>query len=856
MDARKSKKDSSKKQVKTHVNTSFHRVNIAIRVGTICAFAFVCFIFSYVLNSQIYDAKITQVRQEKLEVMSKERAVEAAKYMERAIADIRAEILNFTDQVTSQYVLDPSTTDIFVSTATDMKNTISGAVHVRFISFDNVKLEPNAIPPIRYSQLNMISRVEKREIVVPEAVKVGDTWQITFIVAAINVDSSTQVPGVFIITLSVDLFKQQLASLVSNYGSATLIQSFDEKSKLSVFYAGKENVVNSTTSAISRVIQSASIADSPWQIEFKPSEALYALTKTDTVMIYAMLAAISLAAILIGSFVGNIVALFIIKRRPVPIIHQSKAQRGNTQTPVATKTSSEVLIDSMYKNTKIDDVAIREQDQELLSLDDIDATNENIEHDDVLDITDAHTEQLGHDIPEDIFRSYDIRGIVDTQITVSVALRIGQALGSEALDHNEDALIVARDARIHSPKLTEALIEGILSTGCHVLDIGVVPTPLMYFACEVLPETQSGVMVTASHNAKEYNGFKVVMNGTSRSDTDIKAIRTRIIENNLAQGIGEHKTVDVIPQYIDTIFADVALAGDIHIVIDAGNGVTGVIAPQLFKELGCKVTPLYCELDGNFPNHDPDPTIEANLQDLIVKVKETKADLGIALDGDGDRLMVVTATGKVIWPDYVLMLFIKDVLSRSPGADIVFDVKSTRHLGGLITNYGGRPIMWKTGHSPMKAKMKETGALLGGEYSGHIFIKDRWYGFDDGMYAATRLVEILSLQDQSLDQLFNEFPKSISVPEIRIDVDDQKKFVIIEQLKAKGVFDEANINKMDGIRADFAEGWGLIRASNTGPQITLRFEADSNSSLKRIKNIFARELAKIDDSLSTHWNTY
>lgn len=809
------------------------------------------------LNLQIYDVKITQVRQDKLEVMSKERAVEAAKHMERAITNIRSEILNFTDQVTAKFVLDPSATDIFVSTATDIKNTILGAEHVRFISFDNVKLEPNAVPPIRYSHLNMITRVEKRETVAPEAVKVDDTWQITFIVAAINVDNSTQVPGVFIITLNVDLFKQQLASLVGNYGSITLVQSFDEKSKLPVFHTGQENIASSTILVISRVTQSAVISGSPWQIEFKPSEALYALTKTDTMMIYIILAAISLAAILIGSIVGNVVALFIIKRRPVPILHQSKGQRGNKQTPATTKTSSEVLIDSMYKNTKIDDVTIREEDQELLSLDDIDATHENTANDDdVLDIADTHTERPGHDIPEDIFRAYDIRGVVDTQITVSVVLRIGQALGSEALDHDEDTLIVARDARIHSPKLTEALIEGILSTGCHVLDIGVVPTPLMYFACEILPETQSGVMVTASHNAKEYNGFKVVMNGTSRSDTDIKAIRTRIIENRLAQGIGEHKTVDVISQYIDTIFADVALAGDIHIVIDAGNGVTGTIAPQLFKELGCKVTPLYCDLDGNFPNHDPDPTIEANLQGLIAKVKETKADLGIALDGDGDRLMVVTAAGKIIWPDYVLMLFIKDVLSRSPGADIVFDVKSTRHLGGLITNYGGRPIMWKTGHSPMKAKMKETGALLGGEYSGHIFIKDRWYGFDDGMYAAARLVEILSLQDQSLDQLFNEFPKSISVPEVRIDVDEQKKFAIIEQLKTKGIFDEANINKMDGIRADFAEGWGLIRASNTGPQITLRFEADSNSSLKRIKNIFARELTKIDNTLSTHWNTY
>lgn len=853
MDAKKSKKKSKKEQE----NISFYRMNTVIRVGTICTFSLIFFIFSYILNSQIYDIKITQVRHDKLEVISKERAVEAAQHMKEAITHISTEVLSFTDQATTQFMRDPNTANIFVSTAKDIKNNIPGAVHVRFINFNDVKLEPNAIPPIRYSQLNMISRVEKRETVAPEAVKINDIWQINFIVAAINADNSTQIPGVFIITLSVDVFKKQLTTLTNNYGLITLIQSFDEKSKLPVFDAGQESITNSTTSSINNIVQSAIIADSPWRIEFKPSEALYALTKTDTTMIYLILAAISLAAIMVGYILGNIVGLSIIKRRPVPVTPKFKGQKGKKQSAATTKTLSEVSIDSMYENTKIDDVTIRQSDQELLSLDDIGTTDENtINNDDVLDITDTHTEKLGDDIPENIFRAYDIRGVVDTQITESVVLRIGQALGSEALDHNEDALIVARDARIHSPKLTEALIEGIVSTGCNVLDIGVVPTPLMYFACEILPETQSGVMVTASHNAKEYNGLKVVMKGTSRSDTDIKAIRTRIIENKLAQGIGEHKTVNIVSQYIDTIFADVALAGDIHIVIDAGNGVTGAIAPQLFEELGCKVTPLYCDLDGNFPNHDPDPTIEANLQDLIAKVKETKADLGIALDGDGDRLMVVTATGKIIWPDYLLMLFTKDVLSRSPGADIVFDVKSTRHLGGLITNYGGRPIMWRTGHSPMKAKMKETGALLGGEYSGHIFIKDRWYGFDDGMYAAARLVEILSLQDQNLDQLFDEFPKSLSVPEIRIDVDDQKKFTIIEQLKTNGIFDEANINKMDGIRADFAEGWGLIRASNTGPQITLRFEADNNSSLKRIKNIFARELTKIDNSLSTHWNTY
>jgi len=358
------------------------------------------------------------------------------------------------------------------------------------------------------------------------------------------------------------------------------------------------------------------------------------------------------------------------------------------------------------------------------------------------------------------------------------------------------------------------------------------------------------VMVTASHNPAEYNGFKVVINNNALADEAVTELRNRILTQNIHQGIGEESFRDIIPHYIERIFSDVALAGDVSIVIDAGNAVTGVVAPQLFEELGCQVTPLYCDLDGTFPNHDPDPTQESNLFSLIEKVKEVNADIGVAFDGDGDRLVVVTPKGDIIWPDRLLMLFAKDILARHPGADVLFDVKCSRQLNQVISGYGGRPIMWKTGHSPMKAKMVETGALIGGEYSGHIFIKDRWYGFDDGIYAMARLLEIITLRDQNIDDIFSAFPQLIITPEIKVAVPDNLKFDLIKKLTASGDFQNGNITSIDGVRVDYSKGWGLVRASNTSPALTLRFEAESQEALVSIQQIFKRELLKVDSSLA------
>jgi phosphomannomutase/phosphoglucomutase len=333
-----------------------------------------------------------------------------------------------------------------------------------------------------------------------------------------------------------------------------------------------------------------------------------------------------------------------------------------------------------------------------------------------------------------------------------------------------------------------------------------------------------------------------MLGGETLSEDSIQKLHQRIQNGDLHQGQGSASSEDVRRDYLDRIVGDIAVAAPLKVVVDAGNGIAGELGPLLLEELGCEVIPLYCEVDGNFPNHHPDPGKPENLQDLIDRVQQEGADLGIAFDGDGDRLGVVTNEGKIIWPDRLMMLFARDVVSRNPGADVLFDVKCSRRLSGIISSAGGRPVMWKTGHSLMKAKMKETGALLAGEMSGHIFFGERWYGFDDGLYSAARLLEILGIEDRQTSEVFAEFPEDISTPELNLEVTDEGKFRIIQRLAELADFGEANITTIDGVRVDYPDGWGLCRASNTTPVLVLRFEAESEGALERIKQIFRGQL--------------
>ncbi|WP_297790423.1 phosphomannomutase/phosphoglucomutase [uncultured Marinobacter sp.] len=454
------------------------------------------------------------------------------------------------------------------------------------------------------------------------------------------------------------------------------------------------------------------------------------------------------------------------------------------------------------------------------------------------------------DIPAGIFRAYDIRGIVGETLSPEIVNVIGRAIGSEALERGIDSLCIGYDGRHSSPDLADALARGVMSAGCNVIHVGAVPTPVLYFATHHL-QTGSGVMVTGSHNPANYNGLKIMLGGDTLSGDAIQKLYQRTQTGDMVSGQGAQSSEDVRRAYLDRIVGDIAVAAPLKVVLDAGNGIAGELAPILVEELGCEVVPLYCEVDGDFPNHHPDPGKPDNLVDLIERVKTERADIGLAFDGDGDRLGVVTNSGKIIWPDRLLMLFARDVVSRNPGSDVLYDVKCSRRLAGVISEAGGRPIMWKTGHSLMKAKMKESGALLAGEMSGHIFFGERWYGFDDGLYSAARLLEILGVEDRHSDEVFEDFPEDISTPELNVEVTEDNKFQLVERLASEGSFGDGSISTIDGIRVDYADGWGLCRASNTTPVLVLRFEAETEEALERIKGVFQDQLQKVAPDLHT-----
>ena len=445
-------------------------------------------------------------------------------------------------------------------------------------------------------------------------------------------------------------------------------------------------------------------------------------------------------------------------------------------------------------------------------------------------------------IPSSIFKAYDIRGIVETELTPEIVKLIGRAVGSESIDKGERGVVVGRDGRLTGPELSEALISGLIESGCHVVNIGMVPSPVVYFAT-CTKAASSGVMITGSHNPAEYNGLKIMVAGETLSAEKIQSLYTRILENDFKTGSGTSTSINIDQDYIDTIKSDINLEKELNVVIDCGNGVAGNIAPQLFEALGVKLSKLFCLVDGRFPNHHPDPSKPKNLEDLIQEVIETKADLGLAFDGDGDRLGLIDNKGKIIWADQQMMLYAKDVLSRNKGAKIIFDVKCTSLLPKVISDNGGEPIMSRTGHSFIKKKLKETNAALAGEMSGHIFFKERWFGFDDALYTAARLLEIVSKSNKTCSELFDELPVNLSTPEININFDKHgQQFEAMDSLSKNIDFPGANINTIDGVRVDFDDCWGLVRPSNTTPCLVLRFEAKNNVALIGIQEKFKKWL--------------
>ncbi|WP_413658144.1 phosphomannomutase/phosphoglucomutase [Paraburkholderia phenoliruptrix] len=450
-------------------------------------------------------------------------------------------------------------------------------------------------------------------------------------------------------------------------------------------------------------------------------------------------------------------------------------------------------------------------------------------------------------ISKSIFKAYDIRGVIGKTLDADAARSIGRAFGSEVRAQGGDAVVVARDGRLSGPELIQALSDGLRAAGVDVVNVGMVPTPVGYFAASVPLQLEGGerrvdscIVVTGSHNPPDYNGFKMVLRGSAIYGEQIQALHQRIVDENFSEGSGTYVEYDIADDYLQRIASDVKLARPIKIVVDTGNGVAGGLAPQLFRKLGCELVELFTEIDGNFPNHHPDPAHPENLQDVIRALKETDAEIGFAFDGDGDRLGVVTKDGQIIYPDRQLMLFAEEVLSRNKGAQIIYDVKCTRNLAKWVKEKGGEPLMWKTGHSLVKAKLRETGAPLAGEMSGHVFFKDRWYGFDDGLYTGARLLEILTrVEDPS--KLLNSLPNSHSTPELQLKLEEGENFELIARLQKNAQFTGADdVVTIDGLRVEYPDGFGLARSSNTTPVVVMRFEADNDAALKRIQEDFRR----------------
>lgn len=454
-----------------------------------------------------------------------------------------------------------------------------------------------------------------------------------------------------------------------------------------------------------------------------------------------------------------------------------------------------------------------------------------------------------------VFRAYDIRGIVNTQLDENAFYTIGRAISIRLKALQRKAVFLARDARLSSERLSRALAKGLLDHGINVIDLGIEPTPLMYYAAHTDEQVDSGVMVTGSHNPSDYNGIKLVLAGLPLTQDDIQQLQALTTEKALldSKETGQHAACyterSMQAAYIQRILKDVSIKRSLRVVVDAGNGMASLIAPALFKTMRCEVIPLYCELDGRFPNHHPDPTVESNIMDLKALVLEKKADIGLAFDGDADRLGVITNRGEIIWPDRLMMLYARDVLSRHPEGTIVYDVKCSSHLAEVIRDAGGVAKMCPTGHSIVKRVMKEERAVLAGEMSGHLFFNDCWYGFDDALYSAARLLDILSRSEQTVGEQFDAIPNSVNTPEIKIPIPDDEKFEFMQQLRNQAQFPGGIMNTIDGLRVEFPIGWGLIRASNTTPCLVARFEAQDAGSLAEVQALFKAQIQEVSADL-------
>lgn len=704
--------------------------------------------------------------------------------------------------------------------------------------------------PLSFAALDMIRRAERGMPVPLEAHQVSNQWKI-YAVRPLRVSPNASIGGTLAVVFELQRLASALPELPPEAGGVTLIQRFPGAPEQHLIQRGSgsgEAIRLPTTNPA-------------WFIEFRPGPAL----------VSGLINPLWLAGAALLALAGALAALLWLQREwtrslqvdaatlnQLTLGHKAAGLKLGPLEPVGQSIMS--LASRSGQKVGPNPEVVREPaaapkhvpaphppvlaEPEILDTDILDGEGP-------FDMTGTQTQvSAAPELPAEIFRAYDIRGVVGKTLSEEYLYWLGRSIGSETIAAGQPRIAVGRDGRLSGPVLMEQLIRGLMESGCQVVDLGMVPTPVVYFATATTDAT-SGVVLTGSHNPADYNGLKVVIAGQTLASERIQALHARLRQNDLSHGFGSREQLDLLPTYIQHIVDDVVLARPLKVVIDCGNGVAGVVAQALLEELGCTVIALYCDVDGTFPNHHPDPGKPENLAELIAQVRQHEADIGLAFDGDADRLVVVTSDGEMIYPDRLLMLLAEDVLARQPGADIVFDIKCSRRLPALISRVGGRPVMWKSGHSMIKAKMQETGALLGGEMSGHIFFKERWYGFDDGLYSACRVLEILSMQPPGISsaKLLAQYPTGLTTPEINITVGEHRKFELIEALRQKADWGQGKLTGIDGIRVDYPSSWGLVRASNTTPVLVLRFEADKPQELEAVQQLFRDQLAAIAPDL-------
>ncbi len=741
----------------------------------------------------------------------------AQEFMQRyakGVRSISARLDAAIDPITFGSLINIGDEEALAAKTAELASVDENIIRVRVLKPGHAQIDYEVSPPLGYGALDLLRRSEKEGKAPPiEVYLKGKDDEHIAVVRRIE-GAERVLLGHLFIYLKLDALKQATDKIKPTSGYVELQQTVPQGRPLIVSKMG-----NSAWRAPSPTM-TVPISGTAWRLVYWAKPAPKAMDPLADLPLVPMGGA--LAALLLG-----VIAIMVMRRRRAAASEDLEESTTTTRRPIVI--NSEAVASGGA------------------------ATSEGIEVEEAPEEEPAEepaVEDETAEIPASIFRAYDIRGVVGKSLTPGVVKAIGRAIGTEAARLNQQTVAVGRDGRSSGPILVEALIEGLRSTGRDVVDVGQVPTPVLYYATHYL-ETGSGVMLTGSHNPPDYNGLKIMIDGETLFGDRISALRTTALSGEFTTGSGKLESTDITSEYIRRITEDipVAIGNAFKVVIDCGNGVAGAVAPDLIRALGHDVVELYCDVDGSFPNHHPDPSVPANLKDLINAVKENAADIGFAFDGDGDRLGVVDGAGSIIFPDRQLMLFARDVLSRNPGAEIVFDVKCSSRLPMVIKKLGGKPVMWKTGHSYIKSKLKETGAPLAGEMSGHIFFKERWYGFDDALYASARLLEILMGLKQPPAEVFKKLPKGVATPELRVDLSEGEHLTFMEKLKQSADFGDAKLTTIDGLRADFADGWGLVRASNTTPSLVLRFEGDNKEALLRIGGLFKKMLLGIDPKL-------